>query len=279
MRLTRFVLLAALCLAGAFPVFAQDRQESAYDRVMRTGVIRCGYFSWPPFFEKDPASGEYRGVSHDVMEALGRVLNLKIEWSYDYALGQQVEALKTGKMDALCMDGPWTRSAVPFIDYSHPYMFIPGYVYVPEGNPKNLTLETLNAPDYTFTMMDGDGSAEILAMRFPKAKLLSMPSTADPSLLLENVSTGKADALFSDPASIAAQSLHNKARLVALSPEHPLASYPFVVSLPKGEQGLLNMLNQGIDVLNDTGDITQILKAHDPAGEKLRVPALRYGED
>lgn len=270
-----FLLFSLLVV---LPASAQDKAESAYDRVMRTGVLRCGYFSWPPFFEKDPTTGAVSGVTYDIIEDLGKVLQLKIEWTSEYTLGQQVEALRTRKLDALCGDGPWTRGAVPYVDYTRPYMFIPGYVYVPQGNPKDLSIEKLNAPEYSFTMIDGDGSAEYLNMLFPKAKLLSLPSTADPSVTIENVLTGKADAVLNDPATIEAQSAHNSKKLVALNPDKALVTFPFVISLQKGQPDLLNMLNQGLDILNDTGVIAHTLKIRDPGGKKLKTPMSRYQE-
>ena len=73
--------------------FAGDK-ESAYDRVIRTGVLRCGYFVWAPHFSVNMKDGKKSGVYYDIIEELGKSLNLKIDWSYEYTLGQQVEALK-----------------------------------------------------------------------------------------------------------------------------------------------------------------------------------------
>ncbi len=273
----KIISAVALLLVLILPASTQaSEEENAYERVMRTGVLRCGYFVWPPYMDKDMVTEEHGGIYYEIIESLGKALNIKIEWSHEYVLGQQIEALKTGKADALCADGPWTRSAVPFLDYTTSYMFIPGYIYVAEKNRDILTLEALDSPEYTFSAMDGDGSSDYLEMLFPKAKVLSIPSVADPGLTVRNVTSGKADAVFSDPMTVKSFSANNPEKLVILSPEKPLASYPFVISLPKGEQELLNMLNQGIDILNNTGMIAKILKEHDPSGESLLNPAKLY---
>jgi len=256
-------------------IFAAEN-DSAYERVIKSGTLRCGYFIWPPYMDKDVATGQFSGIYYDIIEGLGKTLGLKIEWSYEYAIGQQVEALRSGKMDALCADGPWTRSAMPYVDYSHSYMFIPGYIYVTKEKAQKYTLETLNSPDVVFTGMDGDGSSDYLDMLFPKVKILSIPSTSDPSLLVENVLTGKADAMWNDPISVEAQSKSRGGHLVALNPEKPLSTYPWVISVPKGEQSLLNTLNQGIDLLNDSGFLDKTLKKYDPTGRKLMPPKERY---
>lgn len=43
-------------------VIAEANKESTYEREMRTGELRCGYFSWKPAFIKDPNTGEMSGI-------------------------------------------------------------------------------------------------------------------------------------------------------------------------------------------------------------------------
>ena len=69
---TIFVLLLTT------PAFAE--KESVYDRVMRTGVIECGYFVEPPFTIRNEATGEFSGIAVDLIELIARDLNLKVEW-------------------------------------------------------------------------------------------------------------------------------------------------------------------------------------------------------
>lgn len=269
------LILSLFMFLAAMPAFAAEgAKESAYDRVMRTGVLRCGYFIWPPYFDKDPNTGAFSGIYYDIVNAVGKTLNLKVEWTLEYALGTQVESLRTGKVDALCADGPWTRSAMPYLDYSHGYMFIPGYVYVAEGNPKALDYAKLNSPDITFTAIDGDGSQDYFDTMFARAKILSLPATADPGLLIKNLVGGKADAMFNDPMTVKAYTDNNPEKPFALNPGRPLAVYPFAISVSKNEQGLLNMLNQGIDLVNNMGLIDAILLKYDPSGE-LVFPAQK----
>ena len=252
---------------------------SSYNRVMAARTLRCGYFTWPPYFSTDPVSGQHSGIYYDIINKLGQTLGLKVEWTMEYTLGQQVEALRAGKVDALCADGPWTRSAMPHLDYTTPYMFIPGYVFTLKGNPKfadPTDLARLNQPDVTFTALDGDGSAEYLDEYFPKAKRLTLPSTADSSLIVQNVLTGKADAMFNDTTTIAAQKPEDRARIQTMGSGKALATYPFLMSVSKGEIGLQNLLNQGLAVMQDGGMLEKIIRQHDPDGSLIGLPAPRY---
>jgi hypothetical protein len=46
----------------SFPAFAVEK-ESAFDRVMKSGVIRCGYWVRSPMITKDLNTGEIvRGI-------------------------------------------------------------------------------------------------------------------------------------------------------------------------------------------------------------------------
>ena len=57
------LILSAAIAFGVVKLTAQHSsdtpvQESAYDRVLRTGELRCGYAFWPKVFMKDPQTGE-----------------------------------------------------------------------------------------------------------------------------------------------------------------------------------------------------------------------------
>lgn len=259
---------------------AQPARESAYDRVMRTGVLRCGYFVWPPHFTVDLKTGEKGGLYYDIVEELGRTLGVKIEWAHEYTLGTQIEALKTGKVDALCADGPWTRSALPYLDYSEPYYYIPGFLYGKKGNPKikpGMDWGAFDDPSYSFTALDGDGSHELVTQHFPKISWLSMPTNADPSLLVQNILSGKADLMWNDALTIAALPKDQQDQLVNLNPNRPIGAFPFVVSLEKGQGDLRQMLDQGIDVMRNMGILEKIMGRYDfPAGSVyLPAPTFR----
>jgi ABC-type amino acid transport substrate-binding protein len=219
------------------------------------------------------------GLNYEITEALGRALNLKIEWSGEYLIGAQVEALKTGKMDVLCVDGPWTRSAMPYLAYTSATYYLPAYVWVVEGSPLlGQTTQSLNREDITFSAFDGDWSQDAVTNLFPKAKLLSMPASADPVQLVENVVAGKADAFITDPIFIADYNEGRAKKLVQLEPAHNLGVFPVIMTTLPEEERLNAMLTRGINFLRDTGQLQQILNKYDPSGTMLWMPAPAYVE-
>ncbi|NND64815.1 MAG: transporter substrate-binding domain-containing protein, partial [Gammaproteobacteria bacterium] len=81
---------------------SQTKQESAYDRVMRTGKIRCGYANWHPILYRGPESNQILGAVPDLMIAIGQRMKLEIEWTEETSFGHIVEGLVTNRYDVIC---------------------------------------------------------------------------------------------------------------------------------------------------------------------------------
>ena len=274
----RLLLLLAILLFTPSWANAADVSESAYARVLRTGTLRCGYMVWPPHIVKDVNTGKLSGLSYDLIEAVAHTLNLKVEWSAEYSIGQQVEALKSGRADALCLDGPWTRSAMPYLTYTTPYWFTPNYIYMREGSVLASAnyLKQLNTETRTFSALDGDSSLDLVQALLPQAHLLTLPGSAEPALILENVVTGKSDAVITDPITISHFNQGRPVKLQAAGDGSSVAVFPVFISLLPDETQLADMLSRAINFANETGQIRQIIQAYDPDMKQVWPPAHRY---
>ena len=62
--------------ADSGAVSLPKEKESVYERVIRTGKIRCGYAVWQPVLMKDPNTGAFSGVYYDYMNLLAARLGL-----------------------------------------------------------------------------------------------------------------------------------------------------------------------------------------------------------
>lgn len=54
-------------------------EETAYERVMRTGTLRCGYAEWDSAVMRDPNTGAFHGSVVEVVNALAKSSDIKIE--------------------------------------------------------------------------------------------------------------------------------------------------------------------------------------------------------
>jgi len=256
------LLLVLICLASS--ALAEAPKETAYDRVMRTGVLRCGYIAWPPYFSLEPNTKTLSGISKDISDEAARILGLKIEY-VDVANGGQVEDFNSGKIDAMCGDGPWVLSAIKYLDYSRPYFYVPVYAYGRADEKRFAAQDDLNRPEVTFTAIDGDLSTDLALAVFPKAKLASLGNISDPSQMLLNVSTRKADVVIVDPVTVADFAKNNPGKIKQLF-ANPVAVYGGGFSVKKGETALWTTLSQAVDAVINTGQVERALAKYDPAG-------------
>jgi ABC-type amino acid transport substrate-binding protein len=261
---TVLVMMSALPQQAAPGVTAAVNGNVAYERIMKTGVLRCGYYPWPPYYLVDPNTQQVSGMGYDVAEKLGKLLDLKIEYVPMSMMGMQVEDLRRGLYDASCFDSWVIFTATKLIDYSNPYFYAPMFAYVREDNKTLTRLDQLNDPNVRFVGLDGDLSVGLTIHRFPDAALQTLPANTEASALMTYVATRKADVALIDPGMVATYNANNDVKLRALMPT--VASYPVTFAVLKGEQKLLEMLNNGVAALVNTGMADEIIKKYDPQG-------------
>jgi polar amino acid transport system substrate-binding protein len=99
-----------------------------------TGTLRAAInFGNPVLAQKDPVTGEPRGVSVDLARELGRRLNVPVELvTYD-AAGKVFDALKTGAWDIAFLAIDPARASE--ISFTAPYVIIEGTYLVPADSP------------------------------------------------------------------------------------------------------------------------------------------------
>lgn len=241
--------------------------ESVYDRVMRTGEIRCGYLLWPPFFDRDLNTGKFSGMNYDYVESIGRSLGVKIEWALAVSPGDQVEALRSGKIDAMCAgDGPLIPSTLKYLSYSEPLAYIPFFLYA-RSDDKRFDLnwkEVINQSWVRISTIDGDASGQTARIFFPKAKHITIPQIAYPNQMMMDVETKKADILINDPLTMSVYFEQNPDYLKRIDTKGPVAVIPNTLSVLKSEDTILfiSMLDQAIENLKNSGLEKKILEPY-----------------
>jgi ABC-type amino acid transport substrate-binding protein len=258
-----FVWIASLTLAMtvlvSFSAHAADK-ESAYDRVMRTGVLKVGYTVWPPYQIQDPNTGKISGISAEYVDIIRKILDLKIEWVPLTGLGTQVEGLKRGMYDVVVNDGPYVFTMIKFIDFSEPVFYAPVFAYRRDDDKRFHSLKDLNSPDVRFVGLDGDLSVDLVNRFYPKAKLDTLPASTDPGMMMTNIRTGKEDVAIIDPGSVNTFNKNNKHGLAIISPNTPVAVYPIGFSLMKDDGKLLTLINGAVAAMHNTNTVDPILK-------------------
>lgn len=244
--------LCALILLSVSSQAAE--QKSVYDKVMEKKEISCGYFTWAPFFVKDPNTGVMSGINYEFMEEIGKILGVKIKWAEEVSAAAAIEGLNTGRYDVMCatlwpdqhrvanslMSNPQFHDTVNVVVRSDDHRFDSGF-------------DTINLPDITIAGIDGDVTYTVAVENFPKAKILALPQTSNGSDLLINLAAKKADVVILDRGSVADfnKSNENLVRVVESLP--PVKTFNESLAVRKGEDKLMEQLNRALRILKDTG--------------------------
>lgn len=255
-------LALALLLVLPFTAHAAEK-ESAYDRVMRTNTLRCGYVVFPPWMNKDPNTGKLSGIGYEITEALGKRMGLKIDWAEETTFATLNVSLQNNRFDALCFTlYRWTPSARA-VDYGRELLCSPTYIYVRKDDDRfDDNYDALNSADVSVGSIDGEGSDNIAADEFPKMKVVSMPQSTDLGQLMVGLVTKKYDVVFGNPLMVKNYIDKNPGKIKNIS-KKPLRYYCQSFAFKKGEQDLINTLNIGFEEMLNFGIIDKILDKYE----------------
>jgi len=240
------------------------RRKTTYERILDSKTIRVAYISYPPSFIKDPKTGEYSGVFHEVLSKMAERMELKIEYVEETAWGTMIESVRSGRVDLVCT-GIWPNAARgKFVDFTDPIYFSLIRAYVKAGNDR-LTgnLGTINSPAVKIATIDGEMSSIIAKADFPSATVHALPQTTDISQLLLEVATDKADITFVESAVANAFLEKNPNMIAEVKAISPLRVFPNVMMIAKGETELLSMLNIALNEIANDGQVDRIISRYE----------------
>ncbi len=269
-----FLLIIALLLTS-LPAFAAEK-ESAFDRVIRTQTIRCSYLVYPPYFMKDANSGALSGVSHDIMEQIGKNANLKIEWTEEVGYDNIFSGLDTNRYDVFA-GGLWPNASRA----KAAYFSIPAFysVILPwgrAGESRFGNTSAVNKADIRIAVIDGAMEDIIARTDFPAAQRISLPTNAPFVQNFENIVANKADITFAEPGSAGKFIENNPGKLKQLS-DKPLRIFGNSLVSPRGDNELKQLLDAGMNELVQSGQIDQILALY-KTGNAFMPVARPYGD-
>ncbi len=257
---TLFIILISL------PARAADGKDSVFDRIMRSGTIRCGYYVFPPVTYRDPSTDALSGLSVDIMNLIGERADLKIEWTEEVSFGNWVTALQADRFDMVCTpmwpEIPMARVAA----FSEP-MFYAGLSPMVRANDERFTtddLERFNQPDITFLAQDGNALASLTKAAFPNAKLRVMPAMMDGPTMMQEVITGKADVILLDKNGMISYNQNSPVKLKLIAPDKPIKVQPFTLAVRRDEMILRDFISNAIQALNNDGSIERLLQKWEP---------------
>ena len=250
----------------------QPKEESVFNRVLRTGKIRASYATYPPYAMKDPNTGNMTGVFVEVLENIGEKLGVRIEWVEEVGWGTIFEGLESGRHDMFGA-GLWENSSRAKNGYfSKPLFYNAIRIWVRAEETRFKTLGDINSPNVRLTVQDGAMDDIISRIDFPKARKVSIPQLSPWSDNLLNMVSGKADVSMSEIGPIAEYLEKNPGTLKELKIGKPLRVFANSYALKAGEERFKSIIDATIDELTFDGTIERILQKYEKVpGQFLRV--------
>jgi ABC-type amino acid transport substrate-binding protein len=247
-----------------------EKTETAYERVMRTGEIRCGYAMWPPkAVNKDLNTGEVVGIFPEIAEEMAKSLGLKLIWAEEVGWGNYIESLRAKRFDVFCAPLWRTGDRGKHTGYTIALAYSPLHFYARKDDDRfDENLSNLNSEEFTLSTLDGEMSSIVANRFFPKAKTTSLPQLADLSQLFINVQTGKADGVFSEP-NLAFDFARKNPGTIRQVTKEPFQVFSNSFGMLLGEVKLQQMLNTSLIELRDQGIIDQIITKYEPDRSKF----------
>lgn len=274
-RLITILLFVLIAIVGfkAFTIAgigtAPTAQKTAFERVVETRTLRCGYASLPPFITVN-ADGGLSGPTYEVANEMGKRLGLKVEWTEETGYGQIPAGLQAGRFDAFCGILWATSIRANVITFTRPTHYMPVYACVrADSTAYDADTTALNDPSKTFSAYDGDISKQLTEVLFPNAKILTVSPMAKAAEWMEQVATGKADAISTcDKVFAANYDRTNPGKVKIAAPDKPLTHVQVVYGLPINDTALKAMLDQALFEMTADGTIARLFSQQ--LGEQAR---------
>lgn len=235
--------------------------ESVYDRVMRTGKIRCGYVVWPGNFEVDPNTGAFSGIAYDIFEAIGEELGYEIKWVEEVGWGTYSTGLNTKRYDVTCAP-VWKsgqRANISLLTRTLFYENMYGIARFDDTRfDQNLILA--NKPDVTFAVIDGDITQQVRRNKFSNAKELALSPVAGSSPSIMSIVTKKADITMTNKQALENYNAANSNKVKLINQGKPIRQFPSAFAIKTGEYDLKFLLDSVIETLQTNGRFEEIIR-------------------
>jgi ABC-type amino acid transport substrate-binding protein len=269
-----------LVLGAAFLLTAVQAEASEnLDRVMAAKEVKCGYAVWNPVLFTDLNSGEVKGLSKELMDAVGKKLEVKITWAEETGWGTIVEGLATKRYDMICVTLGVLSNRAKAVDFSEAVFYLPVWAVARSDDPRfDKNLEALaTGSDIKIGVLEGEGTSIIARERYPNAQLVAIPQISDVSLLLEDIKTGKSDISFITAETFEIYAKKNPGVLKIVNDGKPIMTAPVAFGIPKGDYEFKRLIDVALDELYGEGTVEQIFRKYDPERKLflLRSPAYQ----
>ncbi|WP_349295138.1 transporter substrate-binding domain-containing protein (plasmid) [Thioclava sp. 'Guangxiensis'] len=253
MKLNRRAALMAAAATALLPkqLLAQGKTEWA--GIKAAGKVRAGAVEAKPWFTQDFASGDWKGLVPDILEAVFAPEGISVDY-IDTQWGTAVAGLQSGRFDLMGAYNS-TPERAEAIDFTKAIGGLRLTILTLKDNAASFAnWDAIDSPDVKLAVIDGSGAARILQPKLTKTTWVATPSSDTMFLELES---GRVDAIVTSDAQVA-DYIASRDRGTMVIPE-PVERQPTNIGLRKSEDHeLLDWLDTRIAALEADGTMDKI---------------------
>jgi polar amino acid transport system substrate-binding protein len=250
--------------------------ETTFERVMRTGKVRCGYYVWPPLFDKNVNTGEYSGISHDIWQEIGKRLNLEIEWSYEIDFAHLFEGLNNNSIDAVCGYMISTPSRARGGDFTISTAWFQYFAYVREGDNRfDEKYEAINQADIKLGTLEGEMSDIIAKEDYPNAKVSAYSGLQGFGYMLDELAAGRVDVAITEPVAGIEYMRSNPGKVRKVKGS-ALRVSPAGFIVHRDAHNFRRMLDHTLQTLVDVGFLDKVFEKYPDYDQTIARAAPKY---
>ena len=255
-----------------------EAEETAYERVMRTGVLRCGYNFYEPGFMRNEETQTDTGLYYDLTEKVADNLGIDVEWTAQVGWGDIEAALEANKIDAFCVSvWPGAKRSKRML-FSKPFTYTALYIVARTDDMRfDNDLSKLNDPEVRFAVLEGDITAKARETDFPLSISVPAPALASDAEQFEMIRYNKADVAVMHYAGYWGFNEQHPGVVKILNPDKPTRVFGQTIAVKQGEHNLKAMLDVAITEMLQNGEVEKILAKYEADYPKSwLLPAPEY---
>jgi polar amino acid transport system substrate-binding protein len=243
----RSLIAVAVASGGLLAIPFAARAEGTLEEVKKRGTFRVGVTQAPPWFSKDPKTGQWSsGLGIFMGKAMADALAARME-TVEVSWGNSIAALQADKIDIM-----FTIDATPerkqAVDFPETPLLYYSLAVLARDDLAAKAWDDLNKPAVKIAVPQASSMDRFLTEHTPKADIQRFPDNA---AAIAAFQSGRVDAvcLFHPPLLAARQKL-GKGKLVVPAPAQSQASS---TALRKGDTEFAAWVNKKLDEYYKSG--------------------------
>ncbi|MBE9042341.1 amino acid ABC transporter substrate-binding protein [Oscillatoriales cyanobacterium LEGE 11467] len=246
--------VAACSQDSAQQTRARSSQTSTLEQIIATSQLKIGYIVFPPAIVKNQTTGELGGHFVETIEEIARINNwtpefIETNWS-GFATG-----LDSRRFDVSIAPTFVTIPRALSVYFTRPLFYAGNSAIVKANETRFTTLESIDRPEVTVAVTQGEAGDEYVKANFKNAKITRF-SGGDQSLAFQAVVAGRADIALGD-AYVTSQFARANPQVKDLFADAPYNLTPISWAVRKGDDQMLNFFNSSLESLDYQGRLRE----------------------